>query len=92
MTLTPHPSPAPCSTGSWSQKWDCGWHQPATTASHAGYTFGHNILPLLLIAAFVIAVAVSRKRRRNADAVRRNLNASGTTRARRRARSWGDAR
>lgn len=76
MTLTTHPTPAPCSTGSWSQQWNCGWNEPVTTASHAGYIIGHTVIPLLVIAAVVIAVVVSVARRR------RNANAPWT-------RTWG---
>jgi hypothetical protein len=82
MTLTTHPSPAPCSTGTWMQRWNCGWHEPATTASHTGSSFGHNLVPLLIIAAIVIAAAVSNRRR--------NQNASGRP-VRRAWRNW-DAR
>jgi len=50
---------AACDTGSWQQKWSCGWHQPPSTAvAHAGYTFGHSILPWLagiIIGLIIIA-------------------------------------
>jgi hypothetical protein len=52
--------PAPCSTGSWAQKFECGWHQPTTTAAHVGYTTGHDVMPIvigLLIVAVLIALA-----------------------------------
>ena len=57
---------AGCSTGSWQQKWDCGWNQPTTGAANAGYFTGHNVVPALiglLILAAIIAVARSRSGR-----------------------------
>ena len=63
---------ANCTTGSWQQKWDCGWNQPATGAAHAGYFTGHNVVPVLLVLAVVIlvlrAVRKRRKRRNRAAA------------------------
>jgi hypothetical protein len=82
MALTTNPGPVPCSTGSWSQKWNCGWNQPTTGAAHAGYVFGHDIVPLLLIAAIIISVAVASRRRSTTGARTR-------PRARKpRARTW----
>ena len=53
---------ANCNSGSWSQKWNCGWHQPTTAASNAGFTFGHSIVPWLIVAAVVLLVARARGR------------------------------
>jgi hypothetical protein len=46
--------------GTWQQKWDCGWHQPTTTAANAGYFAGHNVAPALvglLLVVLIIALA-----------------------------------
>ena len=48
---------AACSTGSWQQKWDCGWRQPPSTAvQHAGFLAGHNAV--WLIVAVIVAVMI----------------------------------
>lgn len=47
---------AACNTGSWQQKWACGWHQPNTAAYNAGYAFGHSVLPWLICAAVVVFI------------------------------------
>jgi hypothetical protein len=58
---------ASCSTGSWLQRWKCGWNQPASHASaQAGYDFGHNVLPVLIVLAFVLLLASSARKRRAA--------------------------
>ena len=60
---------ANCTTGTWSQRWKCGWNEPATSAGHAGYAVGHDVLPALLVLAIVIlAVRTVRKRRTRAGA------------------------
>ena len=63
---------AACSTGTWQQKWDCGWRQPTTGAAKAGYFAGHDVAPVLiglLIVAMIIIVA-SRSGSRRAAASR----------------------
>ena len=59
---------ASCSTGSWHQKWSCGWHQPATTASHAGFAFVHSagwaVLAGVIIGLLWMSARRSRARRR----------------------------
>lgn len=49
-----------CNVGSWTQKWECGLHQPVSPAvTHAGYATGHTGLPLiigLLIGLIIIAM------------------------------------
>jgi len=55
-----HAIAASCNVGSWTQKWDCGWHQPATGAANAGYFAGHNVAPALvglMIVALIIILA-----------------------------------
>ena len=60
---------ANCTTGSWQQKWDCGWNQPTTGAAHAGYFTGHNVVPVLVgLVIVLLAVRAVRKRRNRASA------------------------
>jgi hypothetical protein len=56
---------ANCNTGTWAQKWNCGWNQPVSpqTASF-GYSFGHSLLPALVILAVVILIARSARKRK----------------------------
>jgi hypothetical protein len=60
---------ANCNTGTWVQRWQCnwnaGWHQPASgAAARAGFDFGHNALPVLILLAFVfLAVRAARRRK-----------------------------
>ena len=52
-------------TGTWSQKWKCGWNQPTSaTLPHAGYDFGHTALPALVVLAVVILLVRAVKKRR----------------------------
>jgi hypothetical protein len=54
-------------TGSWSQKWQCGWNQPPSAGvTSAGFTFGHSILPWLIVAAVVLLVARAARSRSTA--------------------------
>ena len=54
---------AACDTGSWQQKWSCGWHQPPSTAvAHAGYTFGHSALWVLIGAVIGLMIIVRGRR------------------------------
>ena len=52
-------------TGTWSQKWNCGW-KTSPGVAQAGYDTGHSLIPVLavLLAAFLL-VAVVRKRRKS---------------------------
>ena len=60
---------ASCSTGTWAQKRTCGWNQPVpASVPHAGYTFGHSLLPALLVLAVVIFIARSAKKRKKTRA------------------------
>ena len=60
---------ASCSTGTWSQKWKCDWNQPVSPAvAHAGYDFGHSLLPALVVLAVVILIARSMSKRKKARA------------------------
>jgi hypothetical protein len=60
---------ASCSTGTRSQQWECGWNQPVSpVVAHAGYGFGHSLLPALLVLAVVIFIARSAKTRKKARA------------------------
>ncbi len=56
----------PACTGTWQQKWNCGWKQPTTTSAavgHAGYDFGHNLLPALFVLLVIVLVVRAAKRR-----------------------------
>lgn len=53
-------------TGSWSQKWHCGWNQPTTAASNAGFFAGHNIAPWLIAAVVLFLVLKAVKSRSTA--------------------------
>ena len=56
---------ANCNAGTWSQKRKCGWNQPVSPAvGHAGYDFGHSLLPALAVLLVVILIARSVRRRR----------------------------
>jgi hypothetical protein len=56
---------ANCNTGTWWQKWNCGWNQPVSpqTAS-SGYTFGRSLLPVLVVLLVIILIAMSARRRK----------------------------
>jgi hypothetical protein len=45
--------------------WKNGWNQPTNTAARLGQDFGHNVLPALIILAFVVFFAAKLARRRN---------------------------
>ena len=50
--MTTHPSsPFARMTG-----WKNGWDQPTNTAARLGHDFGHNVLPALIVFAFVVVV------------------------------------
>ena len=57
---------ANCNTGTWTQKWDCGWKHPNPAAYQAGYDFGHNVLPVLILIAFVLLVVRAARRKKAA--------------------------
>jgi len=64
-----HVLAAACNTGSWQQKWSCGWHQPPSTAvAHAGLAFGHSA-PWVLIGAIIGLIIIVRGRRGHRAAV-----------------------
>ena len=56
---------APSCTGTWSQKWNCGW-KTSPGVTQAGYDFGHSLAPALAVLLVVIlVVSVVRKRRKS---------------------------
>jgi hypothetical protein len=57
---------APCNgSGTWTQQWNCGWHQPTTTAANAGATFGHGAAAgLIALIVIVVLIALARRGRR----------------------------
>ena len=61
---------APACTGTWQQKWNCGWKQPASSAlPQAGYDFGHSLVPALVVLLVVIlAVRVAKRRKKGRSA------------------------
>ena len=51
--------------GTWSQRWNCGWNKPVSPAvTHAGYGFGHSLIPALAVLAVVILVARAVRKRK----------------------------
>jgi hypothetical protein len=56
-------------TGTWSQRWNCGWNKPVSPAvAQAGFDFGHSLLPALFVLAVVILIARSMRKRKKARA------------------------
>jgi hypothetical protein len=60
---------ATCNTGSWAQQWQCKWNAgwnapPSSSVTRAGFDFGHNVLPVLIMLAFVLLVTRARRRRK----------------------------
>ena len=68
--ITHHAVAAAGCTGTWQQRWNCGWKQPTSSAlPQAGYDFGHSLLPalvVLLVVVFLVRVAKKRKKGRSA--------------------------
>jgi hypothetical protein len=60
---------AACNTGNVVQQFRCGWSHP-TAPKHPSlaYSFGHGVLPLLVIIIFVALLVVSATRKRNRQA------------------------
>ena len=55
---------ANCNVGTWQQKWNCASNQPVSPAvGHAGYNFGHSLLPALFVLAVVIFLYRAVKKR-----------------------------
>ena len=69
--ITHHAAAAAKCTGTWQQRWNCGWKQPTSSAlPQAGYDFGHTLLPVLvvlLVVLLVVRVAKKRKKGRSAS-------------------------
>ena len=64
---------ASCSTGSWEQRWKCGWNQPTGGAANAGYFAGHNVMPALIVLLVVVAIiALAGKSRSRRPAASKN--------------------
>ena len=67
--ITHHAAAAASCAGTWQQRWNCGWNKPVSPAvAHAGYDFGHSLLPALLVLAVVILIARSMSKRKKARA------------------------
>jgi hypothetical protein len=64
--ITHHAAAAASCTGTWQQRWNCGWNKPVSPAvAQAGYDFGHGLLPALVVLAVVILIARSVKKRKS---------------------------
>jgi hypothetical protein len=59
-----HVIAASCNTGSFQQKWNCGWNAPTTTAAHAGAAATAPVLIGLVILAALLVAWASRGRSR----------------------------
>ena len=55
-------------TGTWSQRWNCGWKTPSPAVARAGYDFGHNGLVVLAVLFVVILVARAVRKRKKGRA------------------------
>ena len=55
-------SPTPSCTGSWTQKFQCGYHQPTTGAAHLGTAAGHIGAPALIGIMIVVLVLLALSR------------------------------
>lgn len=68
--ITNHAVAAASCTGTWQQRWNCGWKQPTSSAlPQAGYDFGRSLLPalvVLLVVVFLVRAARRRKKGRSA--------------------------
>ena len=64
-----HALAASCTTGSWQQQLNCGWHEPTTGAANAGAFVGHNVGPALIGLLIVVAVIVMASRAWSRQAV-----------------------
>jgi hypothetical protein len=68
--ITHHAVAAASCTGTWQQRWNCGWNKPVSpTVAQSGYDFGHTLLPALVVLAVVIfLVRVAKKRKKGRSA------------------------
>jgi hypothetical protein len=63
--ITHHAAAAASCTGTWSQKWNCGW-KTSPEVAQAGYDVGHSLVPVLaVILVLILLVSVARKRRKS---------------------------
>ena len=63
--LANHAAAAASCTGTWSQKWNCGW-KTSPGVAQAGYDVGRSAVPVLaILLAVILLVAVARKRRKS---------------------------
>ena len=53
-------------TGTWQQKWNCGWNKPVSPALARGsYDFGHLLPVLVGLLVIVLLVRAARKRKKS---------------------------
>lgn len=68
---------ARCATGNFAQQWQCKWNAgwnapPSAAASRAGFDFGHNIVPILVVLVFLwLAARFARSRKSAPSAAKR---------------------
>jgi hypothetical protein len=63
--ITHHAAAAASCAGTWSQRWNCARNQPVSPAvAHAGYDFGHSLLPALFVLLLVLLLVRSVKKRK----------------------------
>ena len=63
--ITHHAAAAASCTGTWSQKWNCGW-KTSPGVAQAGYDVGHSLVPVLaVILVLILLVSVARKQRKS---------------------------
>jgi hypothetical protein len=49
----------PLTPSQWMTCWKYGWNEPTTTlVARIGHDFGHDVLPVLIILAVIVFVAV----------------------------------
>jgi hypothetical protein len=54
----------PLTPAQWTTCWNRGWHQPVPGwLTRAGYDFGHNVAPalIILVIGFVVVLALIRR-------------------------------
>ena len=65
--ITNLPAGAASCTGTWQQRWNCGWNKPVmVTAPRTGYPFRHDLVPALAVLAVVLLIARFIRKRRKA--------------------------
>jgi hypothetical protein len=50
-------------TGTWAQKWNCGW-KTSPGVARAGYDVGRSLIPVLAVLLVVILLVAAARRRK----------------------------